>query len=103
VIIASGVTVTSYTSTGLTQNLSYKFKVEARNVAGYSLLSSSITILSAAVPTAPVAPTTQINGSNVDITWTSPYNGGSSVTSYSITIVSSDGSTYYGDSASCSG
>jgi hypothetical protein len=103
VIIASGVTVTSYTSTGLTQNLSYKFKVEARNVAGYSLLSSSITILSAAVPTAPVAPTTQINGSNVVITWTSNFNGGSSVTSYSITIVSSDGSNYYGDSANCSG
>ena len=83
--------------------MNYKFKVEARNVAGYSLLSSSITILSAAVPTAPAAPTTQVTGSNVVITWTSNYNGGSSVTSYSITIISSDGSNYYGDSASCSG
>jgi len=103
VVLATGVVPASYTATSLIADTIYTFKIESRNLIGYSVFSSEISIRAAARPSLPEAPTTQINGSNVDITWTSPYNGGSSVTSYSITIVSSDGSTYYGDSASCSG
>jgi hypothetical protein len=49
--LASGLTDTSYTATGLTQGLIYQFKVEARNVYGFSLTYSSIvSILTAQVP-----------------------------------------------------
>jgi hypothetical protein len=38
---------TSYTATGLTQGLIYTFKVEARNVYGYSVFSNEVSILAA--------------------------------------------------------
>jgi hypothetical protein len=47
----SGLTGTSYTANSLTQGLTYQFKVEARNVYGFSLTYSNIvTILAAQVP-----------------------------------------------------
>ena len=40
----------SFTVTGLNKGATYKFKVEARNKYGYSLLDSQVTILAAQVP-----------------------------------------------------
>jgi hypothetical protein len=79
-------TFRTYTATSLTSNKSYNFKVEARNVYGYSAVSSVVTILSASIPSIITQPTTSVNVNNVVITWTAPYNGGSPITSYNIAI-----------------
>jgi len=97
------VTTTSYTATGLTADTVYAFKVEARNVVGFSAESSSVSIRAAAIPSTPAAPTTTRNGNNVDIAWTAPSNGGSAITAYTITIRQSDGSTFSIDSTNCDG
>lgn len=86
VILASSLTVTSFTVNGLTPDTVYAFKVEARNVKGYSAASTETSIRAASVPFTPTAPTSTVNESNVDITWTAPNNGGSAITAYTITI-----------------
>jgi hypothetical protein len=97
------VTTTSYTATSLTADTIYAFKVEARNLVGHSVESSSISIRAAGVPYTPAAPTTTQNGVNVDIAWTAPFDGGSALTTYTITIRQSDGSTFTVDSTNCDG
>lgn len=47
VIAASGITTKYFTVTGLTPGTTYKFKIEARNVFGYSVFSQVIQILAA--------------------------------------------------------
>jgi hypothetical protein len=45
--VASGLTVLTYTVTGLVEGSTYQFYVEARNLYGYSLSNSAVTILAA--------------------------------------------------------
>jgi len=101
--LVDGITTTSYTATGLTADTVYAFKVEARNVKGFSSESISFSIRAAAIPDTPSAPTTTVNGNNVDITWTEPGTGGSPITAYEITIRQSDGTTFTVDSTNCDG
>lgn len=49
-MLADDVTGTTYTASGLTSDLIYDFKVEARNSVGYSDVSDTVSIRSAAVP-----------------------------------------------------
>ncbi len=56
IVRASEITATSYTATGLTAGLTYKFKVESRNSFGYSDLSSEISIICATLPSIPATP-----------------------------------------------
>jgi Fibronectin type III domain len=85
---ASNVIGLSYIKTGLTPGVTYQFKISARNAVGLSVQTSSISIIAAAVPAKPAAPTTALDGgsTNVIISWTLPYNGGSPITSYKIFI-----------------
>jgi hypothetical protein len=87
--LAENIVGTTYTAIGLTQGTEYKFKVQARNSVGFSALSDSITILTAIVPAAPAAPTTQVVANSVQITWTAPTTDsfaayGATITAYSI-------------------
>jgi len=52
-------------------------------------------------PDAPVAPVTMNTATSVTITWTIPYNGGSSVDSYNLQILTSDGATFVEQSTYC--
>lgn len=46
--LESGIATTAYTATGLTQGQTYKFKVQARNIYGYSILfTNEVSILAA--------------------------------------------------------
>jgi 2-keto-4-pentenoate hydratase len=54
VTLASNITSTSYTATGLTAGKTYSFRVQARNAVGLSAPSAVATILCAAVPNAAV-------------------------------------------------
>ena len=52
--LATGITTLSFTTTNpLVEGTTYKFKVEARNVVGYSATSTEIAILAAKLPDAP--------------------------------------------------
>lgn len=81
-------TGTTATVTGLTNDLSYNFRVKAVNAMGTSVASSTTT-KTPGLPTAPDAPTgaTAVEGNTqATITFTAPVdNGGASVTSYTVT------------------
>lgn len=53
VILESAINAQTFTATGLTSGLIYKFKVESRNSYGYSEYSDVVSILSAAEPDQP--------------------------------------------------
>ena len=104
VVIASGVSVTSYTASSLIADAIYSFKIEARNVIGYSTFSQETSLRSAAKPSTPVAPASSvISNTGVTIVWSAPFNGGSAITSYTIMIRQADGLTYSTELASCNG
>ncbi len=75
-------------ATGLTSNVSYKFKVAARNVIGLSGYSSEVQILCSRIPDTPI--TLLINGAVttpqvIGFTWSSgTSNGGSPIIDYRI-------------------
>lgn len=101
--LKTGITSTSYTVTGLTASQLYVFKVQARNIMGYSEFSSQVSIRAAGIPDQPTAPTTTINGNYVDVAWTAPYDGGSDILSYTIKLKQSDGTTFTAESTDCVG
>jgi len=72
--------------TGLTTGTAYKFVVKAENELGLGEPSDPITIVSATRPGIVNAPTTEIESTNVKISWTAPSNGGSAILSYRVQI-----------------
>ena len=100
-ILATGVTSLSYTITSLSQGLTYQLKVEARNAYGFSVYSNSVSILTAQVPSQPVAPTTTWSPDNVIVDWTAPDDGGSPITGYTISLIQSDATTYANELINC--
>jgi titin len=62
VVLASGILGTTYTATGLTAGLTYRFKVQARNTFGLSTYSNAISLLCAFIPNKPALPTTIVSG-----------------------------------------
>jgi hypothetical protein len=91
ILIKTSYTSLSYLINTLTPGVTYGFKVQARNAFGLSDLSSPLSLLCATVPAAPAAPLTSASGSQLTITWTTPYNSGSVVTGYNVYLVSSTG------------
>lgn len=55
------------------------------------------------MPDQALAPSTTINGPVVDIDWSAPYENGSAITGYIITIRKDDGSTFETEITSCDG
>ena len=50
ILVASGITATSYVQTGLSAGTYYNFRIKARNAVGLSSYSTVFTILAATVP-----------------------------------------------------
>lgn len=94
---------TSFTATSLTFGLTYTFRVEARNEFGYSSESEDISILCAAVPVAPLQPTTTIAADHVIFDWAEPVANGKPITGYKIYIRKSDLSYEQVPSVDCDG
>ena len=103
-MLASGITDLFLTSV-LSMGTSYKFKVEARNAFGFSLLfSNEVTILQAEEPTKPGVPTTTVVGDQyVIIDWIASSDQGAALSSYTVLILTSDGVTYSEELNSCDG
>jgi hypothetical protein len=79
---------TSTTISGLTNGTAYTFTVKATNAVGTGSDSTASSAVTPTAPTAPGAPTgvsaVAGNGS-ATVSWTAPSNGGSPITSYTIT------------------
>jgi hypothetical protein len=74
--------------TGLTPNTAYTFKVAATNAVGtgpQSAASNSVTIGPDTVPSTPTNVVATPGNATANVSWTAPFNGGSAITSYTIT------------------
>jgi hypothetical protein len=90
----SGITGTSKTISGLTNDTTYAFSIKSVNANGSSSYSSSIskTPTSGTVPGAPTSLNCTLGDGSVSLSWSAPSdNGGSTITSYTVTY--SDGTT----------
>ncbi|GAB3443519.1 hypothetical protein GCM10027517_22100 [Phycicoccus ginsengisoli] len=80
---------TTATVTGLTNGTAYTFKVSATNAIGtgpQSSATSAVTPTGAATaPSTPTGVTAKAGDGSATLTWTAPYNGGSAITSYTVT------------------
>ena len=102
--LQSGLKVKTYTTTvPLTQGAIYKFKIQARNLIGLSEFSSEIAIRAIQIPDVPTAPESTINSVNTVVSWTAPYNGGHTISSYTILLLASDGTMFVEDKNLCDG
>lgn len=77
-----------YTTTvPIINNERYKFKVQARNDVGYSLISDEIVILAARIADIPTdVVTSRVGTEQIKIEWTAPYDGGTPLLAYRIMI-----------------
>ena len=99
--LVSGLGATTYVATGLSTGDLYQFKVEARNEFGYSQFSETVAILAAQVPDKPAAPTTVFDRTTVQVSWTAPFNQGSTITGYRVYFQESDGVSFSEDLTDC--
>jgi Domain of unknown function (DUF4082)/Fibronectin type III domain/Bacterial Ig domain len=79
---------TNTTITGLTSGTAYTFTVQAANANGngpVSAHSNSVTPTGAIAPSAPTAVTASPATGQAQVSWTTPNNGGSPITSYTVT------------------
>ncbi|MEA2534508.1 MAG: large repetitive protein [Actinomycetota bacterium] len=79
---------TSIVITGLTPNTAYTFKVAATNAVGTgppSAASSAVTVGADTVPAAPTNVVAVPGNTTANVSWTAPFNGGSTITSYTVT------------------
>ena len=65
---------------------SYKFRLRARNILGWSSYSSEVTLTPVDVPAMMAPLTTERISTNVKVTWTAPLNNGLTITQYKIMI-----------------
>jgi hypothetical protein len=87
----------------LTSGTTYEFKVEARNEFGYSEYSSTLSLLAAYIPEVPTNVATNMDGSQVRVSWTLPSDNGSPITSYKVYIQEVGTSTYTLENTDCDG
>lgn len=94
-------TITSSISSGLT----YKLKYRAKNIYGWGSYSGEASIVASNAPGTPGTPTTSLESDgSILIDWAAPAsNGGESITSYTIEILTSDDSTYSTETTDCDG
>jgi hypothetical protein len=78
----------STTVSGLTNGTAYTFTVSATNAVGtgpVSAASNSVTPTAPTAPAAPTAVTATAGAGSAQVSWTAPSNGGSAITSYTVT------------------
>lgn len=77
---------TSYIATSLTFGTTYEFKIEAKNEYGYSVYSSTLSLLSAFISATPTSIVTTIESETVKVAWSLSSANGTPITSYKVYI-----------------
>lgn len=78
--------LTSATVTGLTGGVAYDIVVQTANADGFGLASTPVQATALTVPAAPALGTPDTSGgSSTVVSWSEPNNGGSAITSYTVT------------------
>ena len=88
VTVSGNPPATSVTVGGLTNGTAYTFTVTATNAIGAGPPSASSNAVTPSAPTAPLAPTGVVasaGNASASVSWTAPANGGSPITSYTVT------------------
>ena len=88
--LESNILTRNYDAKSLQVGVTYRFRIQARSIFGYSLSSQVVSILAAQIPDQPVAPITIFNRDFVKIDWLAPFAQGSPITSYKIYVRESD-------------
>ena len=91
--------VTTYHATSLTNGTTYYLYVSAYNGAGYSAASSRVSAVPYTVPNAPTSVAVSGNSNSFGVTWSTPSNGGSALTKYTIGVSGPVSITYVDVSA----
>ncbi len=83
--------INSHTWNALTNGNEYRFRVQARNVAGWGEFSGwSAPVRPDTIPEAPAAPLVAFGDGELAVTWTAPPNDGSAITGYLLEIGAGD-------------
>ena len=72
----------NYTITGLLNGTSYDIQVAASNASGQGAYSPLVTTTTFNIPSSPTGLTGTSGNTQVSLTWTAPYNGGTPITNY---------------------
>ena len=88
---------------GLDQGVDYKFHVLARNVYGYGPASSEVQIRASDVPDAMQMVSTLSIGTELQILWNEPNNGGDTITEYQLELYIPQTQSYVLDTIECDG
>jgi len=90
--IAYSGTATSKQISGLTDTVSYRFTVTARNVVGYGPPSAMSPAMIAGAPGQPGVPTAvNVGSGSLKVTFAAPMNNGATITSFNVTCTSTNG------------
>ena len=76
--------VYSFTDTGLTNGQSYYYYVRAVNVIGDGQASNEASTAPRTIPSAPTITTATPGNGQVELVWTSPNNGGATITGFAL-------------------
>ena len=94
----------TFTQTGLTTGVDYRFRVRAKNVHGFGAYSDEITIRADDKPSKMNAVSTSVSGLNAVITWSyPPSDNGSPVTAYKVLVLQKDGAIFTEQVEHCDG
>lgn len=102
----NNIDVLEVTLSGLSTDTIYSFRYRVKNKHGWSGFSDTLGVLTATVPAGMSAPSFSIPESSPTsavITWTIPYNGGNSITAYTILLENDDGSDFFEELDYCDG
>ena len=77
--------LTTGTISGLTGGISYDILIQTANSDGFGGTSAAVQATALTVPGAPAVGTPSTSGETTTVTWTEPNNGGSAISSYTIT------------------
>ena len=93
--VITSINANTFQNTGLTNSVSYQYKVSATNQVGTSAFSGAVAMIAGDIPSqvTGLAATTTTNTS-IDLAWTAPGSNGYAVTGYVIERSTDSGSTW---------
>lgn len=83
--------VTADLNTGVVAGATYDFRVLAANIHGWSVASSTLSVVASGIPDKPTAVVTVEQNEDVKISWTAPASNYATITAYKLVIENASG------------